>query len=158
MQVSDRITGGALTVLGVSAVIGGLQLPNIPGQDVGPAVFPAVIGGGLALCGVLVFAGVGSRYEADALAELAAHEDTPAPPRGLWRLAIPPALLLFYVLVVGRLGFVPTAAIMVLTAALALGARRLALPLAVVAPLVVHFLFAKLLRVPLPAGLLPMPW
>jgi len=47
----------------------------------------------------------------------------------------------------------------VLAAALALGARwRLALPLAALAPFGVHLVFGKLLRVPLPAGLVPTPW
>ena len=48
---------------------------------------------------------------------------------------------------------------MVFVAALALGARpRLAVPIAIVAPLLVHLAFYKLLRVPLPAGVLPAPW
>jgi putative tricarboxylic transport membrane protein len=60
---------------------------------------------------------------------------------------------------VDRLGFALTAAAMIATAALALGARlRLAIPLAIAAPLFVHLVFSKLLRVPLPAGLLPLPW
>ena len=43
--------------------------------------------------------------------------------------------------------------------ATALGARwKLSLPLAVLAPLGVHLVFAKLLRVPLPPGPPPMPW
>ena len=43
--------------------------------------------------------------------------------------------------------------------ATALGARlKLSLPLAVLAPIGIHLIFSKLLRVPLPAGLLPMPW
>ena len=72
---------------------------------------------------------------------------------------IPPGLLLIYVLTVDRLGFALTAGVMVLTAAVALGARlRLAIPLAIGAPILVHLLFAKLLRVPLPPGLIPMPW
>ena len=72
---------------------------------------------------------------------------------------VPPALLVFYVFAVDRLGFLPTAAAIVLTASLALGARlRLAVPLAIGAPLFVHLVFAKLLRVPLPSGLLPAPW
>jgi putative tricarboxylic transport membrane protein len=41
----------------------------------------------------------------------------------------------------------------------ALGARwKLALPLALLAPIGVHLIFSKLLRVPLPPGVLPMPW
>jgi len=68
-------------------------------------------------------------------------------------------LLILYVALAEPLGFVLTAALLVLLASLALGARvRLALPLAILGPIVVHLLFAKLLRVPLPAGLLPMPW
>ena len=48
----------------------------------------------------------------------------------------------------------PTAAILIFVSSLALGARlKLAIPLAVLAPIVVHLLFYKLLRVPLPAGL-----
>jgi putative tricarboxylic transport membrane protein len=40
-----------------------------------------------------------------------------------------------------------------------LGARlKLAVPVALLAPVGVHLVFYKLLRVPLPDGLLPMPW
>ena len=41
----------------------------------------------------------------------------------------------------------------------ALGARlKLSVPLAILAPIGIHLIFAKLLRVPLPIGLIPMPW
>ena len=74
-------------------------------------------------------------------------------------MLIPPALLFFYFFVVDRLGFLPTAAVIVLITSLALGARpRLAVPLAILAPLAVNLLFLKLLRVPLPSGMLPLPW
>ena len=76
---------------------------------------------------------------------------------GGWLL--PPALLLFYVAVADRLGFILTAALIVYVTATALGARwKLSLPLAALAPIAIHLIFSKLLRVPLPAGLLPMPW
>jgi putative tricarboxylic transport membrane protein len=143
MQLTDRVTGGALAVLGAAAAYGGSLLPAVPGQDVGPAAFPMLIGGGLVLCGALIALGIGRGFEApDAGAE--------GVPRfaGL-RALLPPALLVFYVAAADRLGFLPTAAAMVLAAALAFGARwRLALPLAVAAPLLV----------PLPAGLLTAPW
>jgi putative tricarboxylic transport membrane protein len=72
---------------------------------------------------------------------------------------VPPGLLLFYVFAVDRLGFALTAAAMAFTVAMALGARlRLAVPLAIIAPLFVHLVFSKLLRVPLPQGLIPLPW
>jgi putative tricarboxylic transport membrane protein len=128
-------------------------LPAVPGQDVGPAAFPMLIGGGLVLCGVLIAFGIGQAFEAP-------EADAEGAPRfaGL-RALLPPALLVFYVLTVDRLGFLPTAAAMVLATALTFGARwRLAVPLAIAAPLLVHLVFYKLLRVPLPAGLLPAPW
>ena len=61
--------------------------------------------------------------------------------------------------VADRLGFIITAGLIVFVTSTALGARlKLSLPLAVLAPIGIHLIFSKLLRVPLPAGLLPMPW
>lgn len=165
MRVSDRASGLALAALGGLAILGGTRQPGVPGQDVGPAVFPVVIGAGLVLCGALVAFGVGRGFEDDAPRVVAAAPDAAAPappPRGPvygLRALLPVALLLFYVLAAERLGFLPTAALMVATLALALGASwRLAVPLALGAPLLAHLAFAKLLRVPLPDGLVPAPW
>jgi len=165
MHLSDRITGPFLMGLGALAAYGGSRLPPVPGQQVGPNVFPMVVGVGLVLCGAMILLGIGKGFEEEAQADLAAHENPPAPaeapPGALFglRALIPPALLVFYALVVERLGFVPTAAVIALVVARALGASwRLALPLAALAPLGVHLVFYKLLRVALPPGLLPMPW
>lgn len=165
MKLSDRLTGLGLVALGAAAYWQGSSLPPVPGQQVGPSAFPMVVGAGLALCGGLIALGAGSRIEEEAEAEVARHADPVAEPRSaspgldLLRTFSPPALLLFYVLVVEWLGFVPTAAVVVFVSAMALGARaRQALPLAVAVSVVVHLVFYKLLRVPLPAGLLPMPW
>jgi putative tricarboxylic transport membrane protein len=161
MHLSDRLTGLFLAVLGALAFWGGSRLPAVPGQDVGPAVFPMVIGGGLVLCGVLIAIGVGRSFEEAETEPVEAHEGL-ARHLGEWRALaafVPPALLLFYALVSETLGFLPTAFVMVLLAALSLGASlRLALVMAVAAPPFVHLVFYKLLRVPLPAGLLPAPW
>jgi putative tricarboxylic transport membrane protein len=165
MQLSDRTTGLFLIALGGLAAYAGSRLPPVPGQQIGPNVFPMVIGLGLVLCGALIALGVGRHFEEEAEADLAAHSAaaaTPASAGSWWRgsmALVPPGLLAFYVLAVDRLGFLATAAAMVLALALALGARlRLAVPLALAAPPIVHLLFAKLLRVPLPEGLIPTPW
>ncbi len=161
MHLSDRITGGFLVLLGALAFWGGSRLPGVPGQDVGPAVFPMVIGSGLVLCGALIALGIGRSFEApepddtDATPGLAGRLGRFAPVAAL----VPPALLIFYVLAADRLGFLLTAAVMVLAAALALGASwRLAVGLALLAPPAVHLVFYRLLRVPLPEGLLAAPW
>lgn len=164
MRLSDRITGTFLVALGGLTAYGGSLLPPVPGQKIGPNVFPMVVGVGLLICGALIAMGIGRTFEDEAESDLAqieggaaAKEET----RPLYRLRmlLPPALLLFYVFAVERIGFIPTAATLIFLSSLALGARlRLAIPLAIAAPVVVHLLFYKLLRVPLPAGYIPMPW
>lgn len=156
MQVTDRITGGVLVALGASAAWFGSRLPAVPGQDVGPAAFPMVIGFGLIGCGALIALGIGRSFEAPEEPEASA---APKPRLGAISVLIPPLLLLFYVLASEPLGFLLTAFLMVLVAGLALGARlSLALAVAVAGPLLVHLAFYKLLRVPLPDGLIPAPW
>lgn len=161
MRLPDRVTGLFLVGLGAASAYGGWQLPPVPGQPVGPNVFPLVIGTGLALCGLAIAFGIGHSFEEEE--ETVPYDGGKAPaPRGQLyglRALLPPALLLFYVLVADRLGFIITAALIVYATSTALGARwKLSLPLAVLAPIVIHLIFSKLLRVPLPIGLLPMPW
>jgi len=158
MHLSDRLTGLFLAVLGAFAFWGGSRLPAVPGQDVGPAAFPMVIGAGLMGCGALIALGIGRSFEA---AE-ASEEEAPigaARRFGAAAAFIPTALLLFYVLAAERLGFLLTSAAILLVASRALGGSwRLAAIVAVVVPPAVHLVFYKLLRVPLPAGILPAPW
>lgn len=153
MRLPDQVSGAVLMALGAAAAIAGSRLPGVPGQDVGPSVFPMVVGTGLVICGALIALRVGAAFEAP---------EEPPEPRSRWfglRALLPPALLIFYVLASEPLGFLPTAALIVGAVSLALGGGwRLAVPLALVAPLFVHAVFAKLLRVPLPDGLLPAPW
>lgn len=167
MRLSDRVTGLATFVLGAVAAYAGSRLPNVPGQQVGPNVFPMVIGIGLCLCGLGIALRIGHSFEEEAEADLAAHSDQPteaevARSHGFlfgFRALVPPALLVAYALLVDRLGFYVTAALMILVTAFAFGARpRLAVPLALAAPVLIHLVFYKLLRVPLPAGLVPLPW
>jgi putative tricarboxylic transport membrane protein len=154
VHLSDRVTGAILAVLGGAAALAGSRLPAVPGQEVGPAAFPLLIGSGLVICGALIAFGIGHTFEVPEEADEPGHSRL----YGL-RALIPPALLLFYVLASERLGFLLTAAVMVLVGALTLGARpRLAVPIALVAPVLVHLAFHKLLRVPLPEGVLPAPW
>jgi putative tricarboxylic transport membrane protein len=162
MRLSDRVTGLFLVGLGSAAAYGGWLLPPVPGQPVGPNVFPLVIGIGLALCGLMIAFGIGHTFEEEEeLVPLEPGQVAAAPRGRLYgvRALLPPALLIFYVAAVDRIGFIPTAALIVLATSTALGARlKLSIPLAVAAPIGIHLIFAKLLRVPLPAGLLPMPW
>jgi putative tricarboxylic transport membrane protein len=161
MRLPDRVTGLFLVGLGAAAAYGGWLLPPVPGQPVGPNVFPLVIGTGLALCGLAIAFGIGHTFEEEEEIIPIEGGQAQAPKGKLYglRALLPPALLLFYVAAADRLGFIITAGLIVYATATALGARwRLSLPLAALAPIGIHLIFSKLLRVPLPTGLLPMPW
>ena len=162
MRLPDRTTGLFLVGLGSLAAYGGWLLPPVPGQPVGPNVFPLVIGIGLAICGLMIAFGIGHSFEEEEeLVPFEAGQHAPVP-RGRFyglRALFPPALLLFYVVAADKLGFILTAAFIVLVTSTALGARpKLSVPLAILAPIGIHLIFAKVLRVPLPIGLIPMPW
>jgi putative tricarboxylic transport membrane protein len=172
MKVSDRFTGLILIVLGALAYYGGSLLPPVPGQQVGPDVFPMVVGGALVVCGILIALGIGRTFEEDekivtsetgevadaALVELRRGWVADFL-QGGWKVLTPPVALYFYYFASEKLGFWITASVMVLVLALTQGAKpKWALALAVVAPAFVHLVFYKLLRVPLPIGLLQFPW
>lgn len=162
-MTSDRISGVVTGLIGVALIVGASGLPAMPGQQIGPSVFPTVIGAGLVLCGFLIAMGVGRSLEDEEVIVTEGDGPAPPPPPALpvqvLRAALPIALLLFYVFTIKTLGFLIVAAVIVLVMALALGARpgRAAL-LALVASPLIHFIFASLLRVPLAPGLLPAPW
>jgi len=122
----------------------------MPGQKFGPAWFPGLVAIGLALCGVaLVFS---------AARERAAWAEVPAWIRSHRARAGVAALLgglLAYVLLVDRAGFHFTGIALLALWVRVLGASwRVTLPVAIVATLVIHLAFYKLLRVPLPWGVL----
>ena len=97
MHLSDRTTGLILVGVGALAIYGGSRLPPMPGQEIGPSVFPMLIGAGLALCGALIALGIGRTYEAAAEAEMASLHgevrETPPPKFYGLRALIPIALL-----------------------------------------------------------------
>ncbi|MGD9845069.1 MAG: tripartite tricarboxylate transporter TctB family protein [Variibacter sp.] len=158
MRLSDRVTGSFLVGLGAISAYGGSLLPPVPGQPVGPNIFPIVIGVGLAVCGLLIALGIGHDFETNEDIEPAADGSAVAA-RSMWWILLPPLLLLFYVFAVEWLGFVLTSAIIAFITSVSLrGTLKIAIAMAIASPLIVHLVFAKLLRVPLPAGLLPLPW
>jgi putative tricarboxylic transport membrane protein len=122
----------------------------MPGQKFGPAWFPGLIAVGLILCGALL-AVQGVRSGASLVVLPAWLRST----RATLGVASVVAGLLFYVVAADKLGFYLTALFLLSVWMRLLGASwRLTLPVAVIATLVIHFSFYKLLRIPLPWGLL----
>ena len=121
----------------------------MPGQKFGPAWFPGLIAVGLILCGALL-AAQGMR----ASAALVALPDWFRSSRAVAGVASVIAGLLFYVLAADWVGFYLTALLIQVVWMRILGASwRVTLPVAVVATVVIHLSFYKLLRIPLPWGI-----
>jgi putative tricarboxylic transport membrane protein len=162
MKVSDRVVGLLLMVLGALAYWGGSKLPPVPGQQVGPDVFPMVVGAGLTLCGLLISLGVGRTFEDSEKVVINTQGDVieiSEKTGSGWKVLVPPAALFFYYFASEKLGFWICATLMVFALAKSQRASwRGTVLLALLAPVAVHLIFYKLLRVPLPFGLLKFPW
>lgn len=149
MTLPDRIGGVVLVTLGVAVVIASLGLPAIPGQPVGPAIFPSVLGVALGLSGLMIFA----RPQRQASQEEALSVI------GTLRLLSPVAVLILGYFIMESVGFLLTGFLIVLIISLLLrGSVVGSLLLSAVMTVVIYTIFASLLRVPLPAGILSLPW
>ncbi len=157
MKLNDAVFGLLLLILGLTVLAIVQDYPKIPGQQVGPALFPGLIAVGLCVGGLILLA---RGWRARATAQWLVWDDWMRSPRHVLALAVLIGSVLFYILVSQWLGFL-ISAVLILTVLF----RVLLLPMgrsvliAVVATLVIHFAFYKLLRVPLPWGVLtPYAW
>jgi putative tricarboxylic transport membrane protein len=157
VRLNDAIFGFILFALGAAVLVAVQGYPKIPGQPVGPALFPGLIAVGLCICG-LVLAVRG--WLARARAPWLAWEDWVNSPRHAHALGVLLGSVVFYILASQWFGFLPSAVVilMAMLTVLRVPLGR-SVVVAVIAALVIHFAFYKLLRVPLPWGLLtPIAW
>lgn len=152
MKLNDAVFGVLLLALGAAVLLAVQAFPKIPGQQVGPALFPGLIATGLCVGGlILLWRG----WQARASVPWLALEDWVRSPRHRLAFAVLIGSVVFYILVSQQLGFLLTSSL-ILTALFSVLCVPLvrSVPLAVVATLLIHFAFYKLLRVPLPWGVL----
>ena len=150
MKINDAVTGAALVALGLVILWHIQGYPEMQGQKFGPAWFPGIVAAGLAVCGaILVARGVRSH------APLAIAGEWTRQARPLAGFASVIAGLALYVVLSNPLGFHLTGFLLLLAWLRILGARwPVAIPVAVLAPILIHLAFYKLLRIPLPWGVL----
>lgn len=157
MKLNDAVFGMLLVLLGAAVLFIVQDYPKIPGQQVGPALFPGVIAIGLCIGGaLLVLRGWRSRARVTWIA----LDDWSRSPRHGLALTVLIGSVLFYILASEWLGFIlcAVAILLALFRVLQVPLAR-SLVIAVVATLFIHFAFYKLLRVPLPWGVLtPYAW
>jgi putative tricarboxylic transport membrane protein len=150
MKISDAVMGALLLVLAAAIGVYVSGFPGMSGQRYGAALFPGIIAAGLAACGALLLAR-GVREKAPAFEFAPWTRDAPLAAN----FALVCVALLFYIFAVETLGFMVTGFLLLLALFLKLGVRPLtSVVVAPVAVLVIHLLFYKLLKVPLPWGIL----
>jgi putative tricarboxylic transport membrane protein len=151
MKFSDRLSGLLILIFGVAIVAYARTFPAMPGQSVGPSLFPTVIGSGLVLVGAtLMF--TGARTRSGSWIEL---DDWVRRPRMVFNFALVIVDLVFYALAVNWLGFFITSFVFLAALFLTFGVtRKWIAPLAVIVTMVIHYGFYTLLRVSLPWGVL----
>lgn len=155
MRLNDAVFGLLLLILGAAVLFIVQDYPTIPGQDVGPALFPGMIATGLCIGGLILLV---RGWAARAAVPWLVWDDWVGSPRHRLALAVLIGSVVFYITVSQWLGFLISAVLIltVLFRVLQLSLARSVL-IAVIATMVIHFAFYKLLRVPLPWGVLT-PW
>lgn len=150
MQRTDRWLGLALIVLAGALLWTGRSFPDVPGQDVGAGFLPMLIGAGLLACGVaLVVRSVrGNAYVGEA-------GPKPAGTEHFGSSVVVVGAIVLYIAIADELGFLIVAPVCLFAVfkAMRVNTSR-ALLWAIGGALIVHVGFYKLLRVPLPWGLL----
>jgi putative tricarboxylic transport membrane protein len=134
MKINDAIFGAIFALLGAVILVHVQSFPNIPGQQYGAAIFPGLVAAGFVVCGVLlVMSGTRARG-AQPWFEGGAWLGSPRHVVAGFLIVAPLLLLLWFRVLGVRWG----------PAALS----------AVVTTLVIWYSFYRLLRVPLPWGVL----
>lgn len=157
MRFNNAIPGAFLIVFALVEIAYATTFPRLHGQDYGPDLFPIIIGCGLLVCGgILIIQGLAQKATVPMLEVGDWAQD-----RGnIINVALLLGSIVFYILVSGGLGFIPTSLLILTTLLTRFGsAWPLSVILAIATTFIIHTLFAKVLLVPLPWGiLLPVAW
>ncbi|MFN3286570.1 MAG: tripartite tricarboxylate transporter TctB family protein [bacterium] len=144
MRLGEVAAGVALAAVGVYAAIAASKFPRLAEGYPGPGLFPQILGLLLGACGIAVL------WAARRPSPEARHGYEP---NELLHAAEAAGMVVVYMAVVNRLGFVPTvgALLTLLMARLGVGLAR-AIPVGFGLAVGLYVLFGRLLRVPLPPG------
>jgi putative tricarboxylic transport membrane protein len=156
VKLNDAVWGALFILLSIALLVHIQRFPTIPGQNIGPALFPGIIAVGLAVCGALLIAkGLAVRAQGREHARWLTFAPWVGSPRHVMAFFTVIAVNVFYILLVDKLGFIPTAVIYLAVLFAVFGVSPRWNPvLAVTITLLIHYSFYKLLKVPLPWGLL----
>jgi putative tricarboxylic transport membrane protein len=156
VRLNDAVWGALLLMFSAVLLVHVQAFPKIPGQQVGPALFPGFLAVGLAVCGaLLIVKGLATRRAWGERAEWIAFAGWTRSRKHVLAFALTVGVNILYILAVDKLGFIPLGVIYLGLLFWVYGVpAKWIVPLAVVMTLCIHYAFYKLLKVPLPWGLL----
>jgi putative tricarboxylic transport membrane protein len=156
VKLNDAVWGALFILLSVALLVHVQSFPTIPGQNIGPALFPGIIAVGLAVCGaMLIIKGLAVRAQGSEHARWLTFAPWVASRRHVLAFFMVLAVNVFYILLGDKLGFIPTAVIYLAALFAVFGVSpRWNLPIAIIVTLLIHYSFYKMLKVPLPWGVL----
>jgi putative tricarboxylic transport membrane protein len=150
MQRTDRRVGIGLALLGLTVLWSARSFPSVPGQKLGAGFLPMIVGAGLLLCALALAA-----RSLRAAAYAGAVDAAEARREHFGSSLVIIATVVVYILFAERVGFLFIAPVCLVAIFLALRVKLShALLWAIGGTLIVHVAFYKLLRVPLPWGVL----
>jgi putative tricarboxylic transport membrane protein len=165
VRVNDAVWGALFLALSGAILIHVQGFPRIPGQNVGPGLFPGAIATGIAVCGlILVVRGLAARRAPESITlPGAAWLSLPGWVRSREHVIAFLVLVgvnVFYLAAVDKLGFLITGWVYLFALMRVLKVRTVVAGIvSLLMTLAIHYAFYKLLRVPLPWGVLtPLAW
>ncbi|MGH6914066.1 MAG: tripartite tricarboxylate transporter TctB family protein [Geminicoccales bacterium] len=157
MRFNDAIFGVLLIAFAIAEIAYTRTFPTLYGQVYGPDLFPILIGVGFLITGAFLTVRGFALRAAAPLVEIGAWA---ADRRNVVNFALVLLALVFYIVASDWLGFILTAFVIMLVLLKSFGSgMATAAVIAALTTLGIHTLFARVLLVPLPWGLLqPVAW
>lgn len=154
MRLNDAILGILIMALGLAILVGATELPGMPGQDVGPSLFPSIIAFGFLGCGAVIGWRGFRRWSAEPAFSVAdwfgGRRKVIA---GIWLIGG----MVIYIETFDIVGFIVLSAVYTGGLMLILGVRLGSAAIWSIGSTVFVFeLFTRMLYVPLPGGILGM--
>ncbi|MFK8081592.1 MAG: tripartite tricarboxylate transporter TctB family protein [Granulosicoccus sp.] len=170
MRLNDAISGLVLSIFAIAVIAYSTTFPSLHGQAYGPSLFPTLIGSCLLACGlILIVRGLKLYRRNDVAADSTQTQTESASTQRVWvewgdwihdksrltNMVLVPGLLISYILLSDWIGFIPLSIVIIGTLLYRLGNSLItAVLVATTATITLQLLFAKVLLVPLPPGLL----
>lgn len=157
MKLSDRFIGLILLIFASFILYEAHSFPLIPGQAIGSGLMPTIIGFSLIVCAIVL---ISSDYANPEREVLFVVGEWASDKRSLIQIAGIVGGVILYILLADILGFLIIGVLLILSLLLSFGVSiARALIVSLFAVVFIQLVFSKLLRVPLPWGVMqPFAW